>query len=93
MSLYFGYVEALNTTPLWSQQLHAECCVLAKRAWCWVTAVYFQSTHPLTLLKSGTVTVSKRVRDMSTREVCGVSECSRVCMCVFVGACGVSGSV
>lgn len=83
----------LNTTPLWSQRLHTECCVWAERAPSRVTATCFQSTRPLTFLKSGTVTVSKRASDMRTREVCGVSECWRVCMCVFVGACGVGGSV
>ncbi len=90
--IYSEHIEDLNGFPC---GVNTECySVSIERTLCWVTVTCFQSTHPLTLLKSGTVTVSKRLSDMSTREVCGVCMrvCLCVCMCVFVGACGVSGS-
>lgn len=74
----------LKHAPLWSQQLHTEGYGLVERALYWVTAACFQSTHPLTLLKTGTVTVSKRLRDMSTREVCGVCVWVFACACVYL---------
>lgn len=55
-----------------------------KGCWGWLWGHYcFQSTHPLTLLKSGTVTVSKRQSDTSLREVRG----ALVFMCVAVYTC------
>lgn len=82
----------LKHAPLWSQQLHTEGYGLVERALYWVTAACFQSAHPLTLLKTGTVTVSKRQRYEYAGSLWCMCVSVCVCMCVFVGACGVSGS-
>lgn len=73
--VHIPFWSALHTALERERRLPPPCCrmerLLFQRA-CLATAACFQSTHPHTLLKSGTVTVSKRWSEMSMWEVCGV---------------------